>query len=245
MSRQETVQKIWVVAKQFSVKQFNLPMFTILSVANGRHIDSQNAEILWRWFNRNRWQDSLFFTLPDLSQPHWLLLLKHIQLITHLQIFANRPIRWMYQAVHPKPSWLKYPTHNNRSDLNSPLIIIDPCNHHKEAVLFLKNGPIPASFCLFSFFSCYNFNTNWKKSRWCAWDTNPGPQDDRRRWNHGAVAAIPSSYLFIWTNHGANAVEKFSNRVVMLCWNKAVWLDVVLVTWLFLTNHGFKAISKF
>ena len=26
----------------------------------------------------------------------------------------------------------------------------------------LKNGPIPASFCLFSFFSCYNFNTNWK-----------------------------------------------------------------------------------
>ena len=25
---------------------------------------------------------------------------------------------------------------------------------------FKKNGPIPASFCLFSFFSCYNFNTN-------------------------------------------------------------------------------------
>ena len=40
----------------------------------------------------------------------------------------------------------------------------------------LKNGPIPASFCLFSFFS-YNFNTNWKKRRWCAWDLNPGPQE--------------------------------------------------------------------
>ena len=25
-----------------------------------------------------------------------------------------------------------------------------------------KNGPIPASFCLFSLFSRYNFNTNWK-----------------------------------------------------------------------------------
>ena len=24
------------------------------------------------------------------------------------------------------------------------------------------NGPIPASFCIFSFFSHYNFNTNWK-----------------------------------------------------------------------------------
>ena len=39
---------------------------------------------------------------------------------------------------------------------------------------FKKSGPIPASFCLFSSFSCYNFNTNWKKHRWCAWDLNPG-----------------------------------------------------------------------
>ena len=30
------------------------------------------------------------------------------------------------------------------------------------ALVFLKNGPIPASFCLFSSFSRYNFNTNWK-----------------------------------------------------------------------------------
>ena len=37
------------------------------------------------------------------------------------------------------------------------------------------NGPIPASFCLFSLFSRYNFNnTNWKKFRWHAWDSNPG-----------------------------------------------------------------------
>ena len=29
--------------------------------------------------------------------------------------------------------------------------------------IFLKNGPIPASFCLVSSFSCYNVNyTNWK-----------------------------------------------------------------------------------
>ena len=55
---------------------------------------------------------------------------------------------------------------------------------------FKKNGPIPASFCLFSSFSHYNFNnTNWKKHSWCAWDSNPGPQDGRRRRNHGAMAA--------------------------------------------------------
>ena len=54
----------------------------------------------------------------------------------------------------------------------------------------IKNGPIPASFCLFSLFSQYNFNnTNWKKHRWCAWDSNSGPQDGRRRWSHGAMAA--------------------------------------------------------
>ena len=29
-------------------------------------------------------------------------------------------------------------------------------------------------FVLFLFFSHYNFNTNWKKHRWCAWDLNPG-----------------------------------------------------------------------
>ena len=57
------------------------------------------------------------------------------------------------------------------------------------AEVFL-NGPILASFCLFLLFSHYNFkNTNWKKHRWCAWDLNPGPQDGRHRWNHGAMAA--------------------------------------------------------
>ena len=33
-------------------------------------------------------------------------------------------------------------------------------SHNVDTKLFFKNGPIPASFCLFSFFSCYNFNTN-------------------------------------------------------------------------------------
>ena len=51
------------------------------------------------------------------------------------------------------------------------------------------NWPILASFCLFSFFSHYNFNTNWKKRRWCAWDLNLGPQDGRRKQNHGAMMA--------------------------------------------------------
>ena len=65
-------------------------------------------------------------------------------------------------------------------------------SHHQFLwdIFFKKNGPIPASFCLFSLFSRYNFNnTNWKKRRWCAWDSNPGPQDGRCRRKQGAMAA--------------------------------------------------------
>ena len=41
-------------------------------------------------------------------------------------------------------------------------------------VRVLKNGPIPASFCLILSLYHYNFNTaNWKKHRWFAWDLNP------------------------------------------------------------------------
>ena len=59
----------------------------------------------------------------------------------------------------------------------------------ERGIIFLKIGPIPASFCLFSFFSHHNFNTNWKNHRCCAWDSNPGPQNGRRRRNHRAMAS--------------------------------------------------------
>ena len=66
----------------------------------------------------------------------------------------------------------------------------------KDLFVCFLNGPIMASFCLFSLFSRYNFNnTNWKKCRWCAWDLNPGLQDCRRRWNHGAMVA--TQVLFV------------------------------------------------
>ena len=51
-------------------------------------------------------------------------------------------------------------------------------------------------FRLFSSFSncdnnySFNFNNiNWRKHKWFAWDSNQGPQDGRRRWNHGAMSA--------------------------------------------------------
>ena len=67
-------------------------------------------------------------------------------------------------------------------------------NLQNKFLFFKKIGPIPASFCLFSSFSHYNFN-NWKKHRWCAWDSNLGPHDCRRRRNHGAMAATPTKQV--------------------------------------------------
>ena len=68
-----------------------------------------------------------------------------------------------------------------------------------KSSLFLY-GPIPASFLFIFVFSHYNFNTNWLKHRWCAWDSNLGPQDGRRRRNHGAMAATQKkkSSLLKW-----------------------------------------------
>ena len=99
-----------------------------------------------------------------------------------------------------------------------------------------KNGPIPASFCLFSSFSHYNFN-NWKKHRWCAWDSNPGPQDGRCRRIHWAVVATPTAhslycesssirYMSTWMIRGTafRAVDWIldCNRLILYC-HKSFW----------------------
>ena len=56
-----------------------------------------------------------------------------------------------------------------------------------------------ASFCLFSSFSPGNEKSSttfvYKKHRWRAWDSNPGPQGGRRRRIHWAIAA--PSLLFV------------------------------------------------
>ena len=63
---------------------------------------------------------------------------------------------------------------------------------------FIKNGPIPDSFCLFSFFSHHNFNkTNWKKRRWHAWDSNLLPKDGMYRRYHWAMVGPLHSVLCI------------------------------------------------
>ena len=63
-------------------------------------------------------------------------------------------------------------------------------------MVFLKNGPNPASFCLFrSFYMTNTAQILWmKKLKWCAWHSNPGWQDGRCRRIHWAMAAPQ----FVW-----------------------------------------------
>ena len=93
--------------------------------------------------------------------------------------------------------------------------------HFKEAgswrtFFFQKNGPIPAPFCLFLSFSRYNFNnTNWKKHRWCAWNSNPGPQDGRCRRNHRATATAHMK-VFLWDELlGKNQIKLVQRRWII------------------------------
>ena len=95
-----------------------------------------------------------------------------------------------------------------------------------KVFFFFKNGPIPVSFCLFPPISLYNFNnTNWKKWRLCAWDSNPRPQDGKRRWIHGAMVAAKRSSLSSFHKMGQprplfHFFSSFQTNITILTTNK-------------------------
>ena len=80
--------------------------------------------------------------------------------------------------------------------------IVDLFFLEQAAVFFFKwanPGLFLFIFVLFTFqfkWQIYNLNNkNWKKRRWCAWDSNPGWHDGRRRRIHWAMEAPPSMFL--------------------------------------------------
>ena len=68
--------------------------------------------------------------------------------------------------------------------------------------IFLKNGPIPASFCLFLKISIIQIEKSIDG------ESNPWPQDGRRRRYHRAMAATPGNGFFpIVPGNGENPVH--------------------------------------
>ena len=77
---------------------------------------------------------------------------------------------------------------------------------------------------LFIFVVSICHNLNWKKRRWCAWDSNPGRQDGRRERIHWATAAPLCFELkhYLW-----RCLSTYLMRIAGLnqcdqrCWNFA------------------------
>ena len=112
----------------------------------------------------------------------------------------------------------------------------------RQQNLFFKYGPIPASFSLFSSFSHQNSITNWKKHRWCAWDSNLGPQDGR----HHQVLKVWKKVSLYWSQEeefNQNLNERYTFR--HFC-----YYNILLTTfshyfiWLFLFNSSNNQLTK-
>ena len=86
---------------------------------------------------------------------------------------------------------------------NSPSYVTEVFKLVIVKSFFFKYGPIPASFSFIFVLFTLQFNYKLKKHRWSAWDLNPGPQDGRRRQNHGAMAATKKTIFFLkpYLNH--------------------------------------------
>ena len=69
-----------------------------------------------------------------------------------------------------------------------------------QTFFFIKMGQSRPLFVYFRhFLDTISIIQIEKKRRWCAWDSNPGQQDGRRRRNHGAMAATIRSKLIFHT----------------------------------------------
>ena len=80
--------------------------------------------------------------------------------------------------------------------------LVKPWNRREIENLFFKYGPIPASFSFIFVLFTSQINYKMKKHRWSAWDSNQGPQDGRRRRNHGAMA-LTQNLIFCCFRHFA------------------------------------------
>ena len=63
------------------------------------------------------------------------------------------------------------------------------------------------SLFMFIFVFSTRYNLNWKKRRWCAWDSNPGWQDGRRERIHRAMAAPQLKLVRLGCNEASGLIK--------------------------------------
>ena len=92
--------------------------------------------------------------------------------------------------------------------INLPKCLPDIC-----VIFFKKMGQFrPLFLFIFVFSTRHNLNSNlnWKKHRWCAWESNPGWQDGRRERIHWATAAPLLCKVFVNFNGSRMCGKKLS-----------------------------------
>ena len=143
----------------------------------------------WQAFERRRLQ-----VIREVHQN----IRPHPELFWRIENFLTAPF-WNPGSVvevwrveeHPRRSPPKLDGHCQRHP--GDLLCIQVGNFNPALFLMGKCRPLLFIFGL----SHYNFNnTNWKKHRWCAWDSNLRPRDGRHRRYHGAMSVARLFYLF-------------------------------------------------
>ena len=111
--------------------------------------------------------------------------------------------------------------------------------HQGQSQSYVFLGTNPASF-ISVFFKMLRYDSQSKKRRWTAWDSNLGPQDGRRRRIHWAVDAsfqcdvfYLSSQVWMLSSWMKNEMRKFERRYSFTasCWCLLACLLLVYFKW--------------
>ena len=126
------------------------------------------------------------------SLDFWPPLMHHhiIVITTHTVLLSRSALRLVQSSTEIR-FWFE-PTYER-----IPTTTTTMCNGNQTFKLTnVFYGPIPASFSFIFILFTSQINYKLKKRRWSAGDSNPGPKDVRRRWNHGAMAATQRHSFF-------------------------------------------------
>ena len=125
--------------------------------------------------------DAKLFRLLSLHKKFWTLLLKE-EMLRYLYLERNFCLTYLFTWLVKRSLGICLLGKIGLFRTLLFLLFKRRLNLNKASYDCFIKWANPGLFCLFSSISHYNFNnTNWKKQRWCAWDSNCWLHDGRRR----------------------------------------------------------------